>query len=87
MAKTSKHRQSFRHDVLVIGGGAAGISVAWQLAVKHGMKNVVLVDERPPMTLTSDKSTEAYRNWWPDPDDAMVRLMNSWGPRISERTS
>ena len=44
--------------------------------MKHRMKNVVLVDERPPLTLTSDKSTEAYRNWWPGPDDAMVRLMN-----------
>ncbi len=63
-------------EVVVCGAGIAGISVAWQLAVKHGMKNVVLVDERPPMTLTSDKSTEAYRNWWPDPDDAMVQLMN-----------
>jgi glycine/D-amino acid oxidase-like deaminating enzyme len=63
-------------EVVICGAGIAGISVAWQLAVKHGMKNVVLVDERPPMTLTSDKSTEAYRNWWPDPDDAMVRLMN-----------
>lgn len=63
-------------DVVICGAGIAGISVAWQLAVKHGMKHVVLVDERPPMTLTSDKSTEAYRNWWPDPDDAMVRLMN-----------
>jgi len=63
-------------EVVICGAGIAGISVAWQLAVKHGMKNVVLVDERPPMTLTSDKSTEAYRNWWPDPDDAMVKLMN-----------
>ncbi len=63
-------------EVVICGAGIAGISVAWQLAVKHGMKNVVLVDERPPMTLTSDKSTEAYRNWWPGPDDAMVRLMN-----------
>jgi len=63
-------------EVVICGAGIAGISVAWQLAVKHGVKNVVLVDERPPMTLTSDKSTEAYRNWWPDPDDAMVRLMN-----------
>jgi glycine/D-amino acid oxidase-like deaminating enzyme len=62
-------------EVVICGAGIAGISVAWQLAVKHG-KNVVLVDERPPMTLTSDKSTEAYRNWWPGPDDAMVRLMN-----------
>jgi glycine/D-amino acid oxidase-like deaminating enzyme len=40
------------------------------------VRNVALVDVWPPMTLTSDKSTEAYRNWWPGPDDAMVRLMN-----------
>jgi hypothetical protein len=34
-----------------------------------------LVDDRPPLSLTSDKSTECYRNWWPD-RDAMVALMN-----------
>jgi glycine/D-amino acid oxidase-like deaminating enzyme len=28
------------------------------------------------MSLTSDKSTECYRNFWPGPDDAMVALMN-----------
>ena len=63
-------------EVVICGAGIAGISTAWQLAVRHGVRDVVLVDERPPMTLTSDKSTEAYRNWWPGPDDAMVRLMN-----------
>ena len=63
-------------EIVICGAGIAGISTAWQLAVKHGMRNVVLVDVWPPMTLTSDKSTEAYRNWWPGPDDAMVRLMN-----------
>jgi glycine/D-amino acid oxidase-like deaminating enzyme len=63
-------------EVVICGAGIAGISTAWQLAVKHGMRNVVLADAWPPMTLTSDKSTEAYRNWWPGPDDAMVRLMN-----------
>src|SRR5262245_43304225 len=36
----------------------------------------MLVDERPPLSLTSDKSTEAYRNFWPGPDGAMVRFMN-----------
>jgi glycine/D-amino acid oxidase-like deaminating enzyme len=36
----------------------------------------VLVDERPPLSLTSDKSTECYRNWWPGPGPAMVALMN-----------
>ena len=63
-------------DVVICGAGIAGISAAYQLAVHHGVRDVLLVDERPALTVTSDKSTEAYRNWWPGPDDAMVRLMN-----------
>jgi len=63
-------------DVVICGAGIAGVSAAWQLAVRHHVRDVVLVEERQPLSLTSDKSTEAYRNWWPGPDDAMVRLMN-----------
>jgi glycine/D-amino acid oxidase-like deaminating enzyme len=63
-------------DVVICGAGIAGIVTAYHLTVKHGLKNVVLVDERPPLTLTSDKSTECYRNWWPGPGNAMVSLMN-----------
>ncbi|MFQ5596044.1 MAG: NAD(P)/FAD-dependent oxidoreductase [Anaerolineae bacterium] len=63
-------------DVLICGAGIAGVSAAYHLAVRHGVKEVVLVDERAPLTLTSDKSTECYRNWWPGPGDAMVSLMN-----------
>lgn len=63
-------------DISICGAGIAGIAAAYHLAVKHGVQQVVLVDERPPLSLTSDKSTEAYRNWWPGPDDAMVRYMN-----------
>lgn len=63
-------------EVVICGAGIAGIAVAHELAVQRGLRGVVLVDERPPLSLTSDKSTEAYRNWWPGPDDAMVRLMN-----------
>ncbi len=63
-------------DVVVCGAGIAGISATYQLAVKQGIRNVVLVDARAPLTLTSDKSTECYRNWWPGPGDAMVSLMN-----------
>jgi glycine/D-amino acid oxidase-like deaminating enzyme len=63
-------------DVVVCGAGIAGIAAAYHLAARHGVRRVVLVDERPPLSLTSDKSTEAYRNFWPGPDDAMVRFMN-----------
>ncbi|RME83785.1 MAG: FAD-binding oxidoreductase [Caldilineae bacterium] len=63
-------------DVVICGAGIAGIAAAYHLAVREGVGDVLLVDERPPMSLTSDKSTEAYRNWWPGPDDAMVRFMN-----------
>jgi glycine/D-amino acid oxidase-like deaminating enzyme len=62
--------------VVICGAGIAGISAAYQLAVKCGVREVVLVDERAPLSLTSDKSTECYRNWWPGPGDAMVALMN-----------
>lgn len=63
-------------DVLICGAGIAGISAAYHLAVRQGIRHVVLVDDLPPLSLTSDKSTECYRNWWPGPDDAMVALMN-----------
>ena len=60
--------------VVVIGAGIAGVSASYHLTVKHGVSRVVLVDPRPPLTLTSDKSTECYRNWWPN--QPMVGLMN-----------
>ncbi len=63
-------------DILICGAGIAGVTTAYQLAVKHGVKNIVIVDPLPPLSLTSDKSTECYRNWWPGPGDAMVQLMN-----------
>lgn len=63
-------------SIVICGAGIAGVSAAYHLAVRHAISNIVLVDEHPPLSLTSDKSTECYRNWWPGPGDAMVRLMN-----------
>lgn len=63
-------------DVVICGAGIAGIAAAHSLSVQHRLSRVVLVDERAPLSLTSDKSTEAYRNWWPGPDDAMIAFMN-----------
>ena len=63
-------------EIVVCGAGIAGIAAAYHLAVRRGLADVVIVDERPPLSLTSDKSAECYRNWWPGPGDDMVALMN-----------
>jgi glycine/D-amino acid oxidase-like deaminating enzyme len=64
------------YEAVICGAGIAGISAAYHLSVTQGLADVLLVDERPPLSLTSDKSTECYRNWWPGPGDAMVALTN-----------
>jgi len=42
-------------DVVICGAGITGIAAAYHLTVKHGLNNVVLVDDRPPPSLTSAK--------------------------------
>nr|BAL54973.1 FAD dependent oxidoreductase [uncultured Chloroflexota bacterium] len=59
--------------MVICGAGIAGVSTAFFLA-KAGVKDILLVDERPPLTLTSQHSTECYRNAWPQP--AMRALMD-----------
>jgi glycine/D-amino acid oxidase-like deaminating enzyme len=54
-------------DVAVIGAGNVGIAVAYYLIEHQGIRNVILIDPRDPMSLTSAQSGENYRNWWPHP--------------------
>lgn len=61
-------------DVVIIGAGVAGVSTAYQLSIERDVHDVIIVDPKPPLTLTSDKSTECYRNYWPTAP--MVELMN-----------
>lgn len=63
-------------DIVICGAGIAGVAAAYHLAVRHNIQRVVLIDERDPLTLTSDKGTQGYRNWWPGPDDTMLRLVS-----------
>src|SRR6266542_6620836 len=60
-------------DIVICGAGIAGVAAAHFLS-KAGVKNILLLDERPPLSFTSDRSTECYRNWWPDAE--MLALMN-----------
>ena len=63
-------------EVIICGAGIAGVSAAYHLAVQQGLKQILLVEQEAPLSLTSDKSTECYRNWWPGPGEAMVSLMD-----------
>ena len=63
-------------DVVICGAGIAGVAAAYYLAVERGITDVLLVEQGAPLSLTSDKSTECYRNWWPGPGDTMVRFMS-----------
>ncbi|MCX7783347.1 MAG: FAD-binding oxidoreductase [Meiothermus sp.] len=62
-------------EAVICGAGIAGVAAAYYLA-KKGLKNIVMVEQGDPLSLTSDKSTEAYRNWWPGPDGHMIAFMN-----------
>jgi glycine/D-amino acid oxidase-like deaminating enzyme len=62
-------------EIVIVGAGLAGIAAAYHLAARRAARGVVLIDEREPLTLTSDKGTQAYRNWWPGPDATMLRYM------------
>ncbi|HAV77692.1 MAG TPA: FAD-dependent oxidoreductase [Anaerolineae bacterium] len=61
------------YDAIICGAGIIGVSTAYFLN-KAGINNILIVDERPPLSFTSDRSTECYRNWWPQPE--MLALMN-----------
>src|SRR5436190_24376085 len=63
-------------NIVICGAGIAGVAAAYALTVDYGLDNVVLVEPGIPLSLTSDKSSEAYRNWWPGPDRAMTAFMD-----------
>ncbi|RPJ26830.1 MAG: FAD-binding oxidoreductase, partial [Chloroflexi bacterium] len=60
-------------DIVICGAGITGVAAAHFLS-KAGTRNILLIDEGSPLSLTSDRSTECYRNWWPDVE--MLALMN-----------
>lgn len=62
--------------IVICGAGIAGIAAAHALVTEHGVTDVTIVEAGDPLSLTSDKSTEAYRNWWPGPDWTMTAFMN-----------
>jgi len=54
-------------NIAICGAGIAGIATAWSLAVKYHQKNIILIDKSQPMSLTTSKSGENFRDYWPQP--------------------
>jgi glycine/D-amino acid oxidase-like deaminating enzyme len=53
--------------ITICGAGIAGIATAYYLAVKHHQQNIILIDKNQPMSLTTSKSGENFRDYWPQP--------------------
>lgn len=54
-------------NIAICGAGIAGIATAWSLAVKYQQQNIILIDKYQPMSLTTSKSGENFRDYWPQP--------------------
>src|SRR3569833_2767358 len=65
-----------RRKIIICGAGFAGVTAAHALVTAFGADDDTLIDRDRPLSLTSDKSTEAYRNWWPGPDWEMTAFMD-----------
>jgi len=63
-------------EVVIAGARIGGVAAAYQLAVRDRVTRVVVVDPRDPLSLTTSRGSEAYRNYWPGPDDTMARFMD-----------
>lgn len=61
-------------DIVVVGAGNIGVSVAYHVKAMAPTKHVVLLDRGQPLSFTSAQSGENYRNWWPHP--VMKRFMD-----------
>jgi glycine/D-amino acid oxidase-like deaminating enzyme len=54
-----------KYEHVVCGAGIVGLATAYYLAVKYREKNILLLDKLPPLSLTTSKSGENYRDYWP----------------------
>ncbi|MCP4048754.1 MAG: FAD-binding oxidoreductase [Gammaproteobacteria bacterium] len=54
-------------QIVICGAGIAGIATAYYLAVKYRQEQIVLIDKNLPMSLTTSKSGENFREYWPQP--------------------
>tara|TARA_B100000497_G_C7645720_1_gene388286 strand:- start:279 stop:506 length:228 start_codon:yes stop_codon:yes gene_type:complete len=51
--------------IVICGAGIAGISTAYYLSQLSDKSEVTLIDQNQPLSFTSSKSGENFRDYWP----------------------
>lgn len=57
--------ESIKNKLIICGAGIAGIATAYYLLRKELDVEVVLIDKHQPLSFTTSKSGENYRDYWP----------------------
>ena len=85
---TLLHNASMNNaQITICGAGIAGIATAYYLATKYDQKNIILIDKNQPMSLTTSKSGENFRDYWPQPCmTALARHSMSLMQTLSEES-
>ncbi len=53
--------------IVICGAGIAGITTAYYLLKNDNKLNVILIDKNQPLSFTTSKSGENFRDFWPQP--------------------
>ncbi len=56
---------SSHFKTVICGAGIAGVAVAYYLSRRKGCGDILLLDKLQPLSLTTSKSGENYRDYWP----------------------
>ena len=56
-----------KSQTIICGAGIVGVACAYYLGAVHGARNILLIDCGQPLSLTTAKSGENYRDYWPQP--------------------
>jgi len=51
--------------IVICGAGIAGIAAAYYLSKSNIKRNIILVDKNQPLSFTTSKSGENFRDYWP----------------------
>ena len=53
------------NTIIIIGAGIAGVATAYYLLKNNSNLDVVLIDKNQPLSFTTSKSGENFRDYWP----------------------